>query len=102
MPHGKLSLCLQIYAPEHALKGGHLYDDWDPDLAQSLVNGMTPRAARLDLQTRAFDALSERIQQVSLMHQACACSEECLRLRRSPKLHRDLALKMSRSRTAVC
>ena len=60
-------LWVQIYAPEHALKGGHLYDDWDPDLAQALIDGMTPRAARLDLQTRAFDALSERIQQVGLM-----------------------------------
>jgi hypothetical protein len=58
--------CQQIYAPEHALKGGHLYDNWDPDLAQALVDGMTPRAARLDLQTRAFDALTERIQQVGL------------------------------------
>ena len=55
---------LQMYAPEHALKGGYLYDEWDPDLVRELVDNMTPRSARLDLQTRAYDTLTERIQQV--------------------------------------
>ena len=54
-----------MYAPEHALKGGYLYDEWDADLVRDLVDGMTPRSARLDLQTRAYDTLTERIQQVS-------------------------------------
>ncbi len=53
-----------MYAPEHALKGGYLYDEWDQDLVRDLVDGMTPRSARLDLQTRAYDTLTERIQQV--------------------------------------
>ena len=56
--------CWQVYAPEHALKGGYLYDEWDADLVRDLVDGMTPRSARLDVQTRAYDALTERIKQV--------------------------------------
>ena len=54
-----------MYAPEHALKGGYLYDDWDPDLIRTLVDGMTPRSARVDLQTFDYDALTERIKQVN-------------------------------------
>ena len=54
-----------MYAPEHALKGGYLYDEWDQELVRDLVDGMTPRSARLDLQTRAYDTLTDRIQQVT-------------------------------------
>ncbi len=67
-----------MYAPEHALKGGYLYDEWDQDLVRDLVDGMTPRSARLDLQTRAYDTLTERIQQVKRIGHIHAASTNCM------------------------
>jgi nardilysin len=41
------------YAPHHALAGPYLHDEWDPELVSALTAGLTPGAARLDLQTSA-------------------------------------------------
>lgn len=59
-----LAADMRLYRPPHVLKGAYLYDDWDPELVKRLLDSMTPRAARLDVQTRAYDTLTAQIQKV--------------------------------------
>ena len=59
-----LAADMRLYRPAHVLKGAYLYEDWDPELVARLLDGMTPRAARLDVQTRAYDTLTAQIQKV--------------------------------------
>ena len=59
-----LAADMPLYEPAHVLKGSYLYGNWDPELIGKLLGGMTPRAARLDVQTRAYDTLTAQMNQV--------------------------------------
>ncbi|KAK9808961.1 hypothetical protein WJX72_007074 [[Myrmecia] bisecta] len=53
----RLAADLHTYAPEHIVNGSFLYDKWDPELVQSLLDRLTPSEMRIDLQTSAFEQL---------------------------------------------
>ncbi|KAK9915769.1 hypothetical protein WJX75_003936 [Coccomyxa subellipsoidea] len=56
----RLAADMPHYAPEHALCGPHLYENWKPSLVGDLLDRMTPTSARFDLQTSAFTELVEQ------------------------------------------
>ena len=49
----RLAPAMPHHAPEHALSGPFLHDDWDEGLVASVLGAMTPTTARLDLCTSA-------------------------------------------------
>ncbi|KAK9820983.1 hypothetical protein WJX81_000873 [Elliptochloris bilobata] len=53
----RLAADMPHYAPEHALNGSFLHDDWRPELVAQMLDSLTPAAVRLDLQTSAFERL---------------------------------------------
>ena len=50
-------------APLDADQGQWVYGRWDPDLVTELLSHMTPQQARLDVQSKDFDAVAEQIKQ---------------------------------------
>lgn len=51
-----------------------MYGKWDPVLMTELLGHMTPQQARLDVQSRDYDAVSKQIQQASLCPTAAAAA----------------------------
>lgn len=51
----QLATDLHIYPPEHVLIGPYHHDDFDGDLINELLGIMSPSAARLDVQTKAYE-----------------------------------------------
>ena len=52
----RLAHTMPHYAPEHALSGPFLHDEWDEGLVEGLVARMAPASARLDLRTSSAGA----------------------------------------------
>ncbi|KAL3144870.1 hypothetical protein ABBQ38_001970 [Trebouxia sp. C0009 RCD-2024] len=52
----RLAADAPYYAPEHLLNGHYLYDQWDPQLVDSLLGHMTPSNVRVDVQTSSFSS----------------------------------------------
>eukprot|EP00208_Stichococcus_sp_RCC1054_P001535 CAMPEP_0206142388 /NCGR_PEP_ID=MMETSP1473-20131121/16665_1 /ASSEMBLY_ACC=CAM_ASM_001109 /TAXON_ID=1461547 /ORGANISM="Stichococcus sp, Strain RCC1054" /LENGTH=1083 /DNA_ID=CAMNT_0053537371 /DNA_START=256 /DNA_END=3510 /DNA_ORIENTATION=+ len=60
----RLAAELHMFAPAHALKGQWVYGQWDPALVTELLTQMTPQRARIDVQSKDYDAVSKQIKEM--------------------------------------
>ena len=65
--HRLARLCPCLDTPVHAgaLQGAHMYGRWDPHLVTLLLGRLTPDNARIDVQTFAWEGISEQLRQVT-------------------------------------
>eukprot|EP00793_Prasinoderma_coloniale_P000746 PRCOL_00003896-RA len=51
---------MPVYAPEHAVSGDYVFEDWDPQCVDAIMQHLTPANARIDLLARE-DRLAEAV-----------------------------------------